>query len=497
MELVVSAITGDLVNRFISFLIKKYEGQENLEQKMVERLQHLLLRVHMVVEEAEGRYISNSKMLLELKRLVDAMYHGYHVLDTIKSRTTTLCISSGEDEEVSSSSSSNTLSSLTNSVNCFGATRSSATNRDELASALDNLETMVSNMTEFVLLLGSCERMFRSPYDTHLYIDNFMFGRQVEKQQVMSVLLQENLPDPFAPAVLPIIGISRVGKKTLVAHVCSNERVRSHFSSVLHLNGENICKMEYDEASIPAGPGRTLVVVEFASDIDDESWQKFSSSARRMGRGSKIIIISRIEKLTRLGTVRPVRVNSLSLEEYSYLFKVLAFGSTDPEEHPRLASVANELAVLMGGSLVTANVCADIFRNNQNVEFWLHVLNKYRNVVASNLSTFREHPKLRMERDRRIDITKLVSTSTSAPLHLMPPHCGDDDSTRGLPKVRFGDLIAGSAVVPKEEFELVAWESRIPPYKKFLNVAKFSDQLKSSRRQHRRPSPSNKRQRLD
>lgn len=50
----------------------------------MERLQQLPLRAHMVVEEADRRYITNSGMLLQLKMLSRAMYHGYHVLDTFK-----------------------------------------------------------------------------------------------------------------------------------------------------------------------------------------------------------------------------------------------------------------------------------------------------------------------------------------------------------------------------------------------------------------------------
>uniref|UniRef100_A0A453Q3T8 Disease resistance N-terminal domain-containing protein n=4 Tax=Triticinae TaxID=1648030 RepID=A0A453Q3T8_AEGTS len=476
MEMVVTAIAGDLVNRFISFLIKKHESHANLEKK-VERLQQLLLRIHMVVEEAEGRYITNSRMLLELKRLSEAMYQGYHVLDTIKYKA--LC-STRDEKKVSSSSNALSLTNSikcfhTNSTNCFHTTRSTTTIFHDLDSVLENLETMVSNMTEFVVLVGGCERMPRSPYDTYLYIDNFMFGRQVEKQQIMNVLLQENIP-PFAPTVLPIISTNRVGKKTLVAHVCNNDRVRSHFSLILRLKGESIHKTEHG-AFVPTG--RTLVVLEFTSDIDDVSWQKFYSTTRRMGKGSKIIIISRIESVSRLGTIRPMHLNSLSLEEYSYLFKVLAFGSTNPDDHPRLSLVASELAVLMGGSLVVANVCADIFRKNQNLQFWQHILNKYRNFLANNFSVFCEHPKLLIERDRPVDISKLVS-STSAPLRLMPPHCEDDDSTRDLPKVRYGDLIAGSVVPPREKFELVGWESRIPPYKKYVNVAMFSGEVNVS-----------------
>lgn len=51
-------------------------------EENIELLQHLLLRVHTVVEEAEGRYSQNSRMLIQLKKLQEAMYQGYDALDT-------------------------------------------------------------------------------------------------------------------------------------------------------------------------------------------------------------------------------------------------------------------------------------------------------------------------------------------------------------------------------------------------------------------------------
>jgi hypothetical protein len=44
-----------------------------LEEK-AERLQQLLTRVRTVIEEADGRYIMNSRMLMQLKMLTEAMY---------------------------------------------------------------------------------------------------------------------------------------------------------------------------------------------------------------------------------------------------------------------------------------------------------------------------------------------------------------------------------------------------------------------------------------
>jgi hypothetical protein len=51
MDLAISAVTGDLTNRLISYLMSRYTDHITLEEK-VERLQQLLLRVRMVIEEA-------------------------------------------------------------------------------------------------------------------------------------------------------------------------------------------------------------------------------------------------------------------------------------------------------------------------------------------------------------------------------------------------------------------------------------------------------------
>ncbi|KAL6893863.1 hypothetical protein ACP4OV_007961 [Aristida adscensionis] len=479
MELVVSAIAAELANRFTSFLINKYKDEENLEEKM-ERLQDLLIRAHTIVEEAEARYITNSMMLLQLKKLVEVMYRGYHVMDTIKYR---YLHSSGTEKQISIF---NDLS-LTTYIGQYVSKKSTLICHD-LQSTLDNLESTVSNMKEFVLFLGGCERMSRGPYDTYLYIDNFMFGRHLEKQQIISILLQDNLP-PFSPCVLPVIGGCRAGKKTPIAHVCNNEKIRTYFSSILHLNGENTGRLEHE----PFRAGRSLVVVEFSSDVDDEDWMKFYSSAKQlMGRGSKIIIISKIAEISRFGTVNPVLLNSLSHEEFCYLFKVLAFGSTNPDEHPQLASAAKDLAVALGGSLVIANLFAHMLRNNQTVGFWFGMVKKYRSMVENHFSVLGEHPKDLIDKGHSVDMTRILSFPGT--LRIMPPHSESDDSRRELPKVMFSDLFADTVVLPKE-FELVSWQSRIPPYKRFFNLATYCDE-ENIFKDHT-TTPTNKRQRLD
>lgn len=242
MEAAISAIVGDLTNRVLCYLDRKYTDKVGEEVKL-RRSNQLLLRIVAVVEEADGRHITNSAMLKQLEFLVESMYQGYHILDTFKYKSLVEGIT---EKEVRHSS---TLSILSFRLKCsrtMDGTRRSTSACDSLESLLENFEAAVANMNEFVILLMGCERMYRRPYDTYLYTDNFMFGRHVEKQRIINFLLQP--ADPGAALmVLPVIGGCRVGKKVLISHVCSDERVLSHFSSILHISGYNI---EYGEYNI-------------------------------------------------------------------------------------------------------------------------------------------------------------------------------------------------------------------------------------------------------
>nr|AVF19602.1 putative disease resistance RPP13-like protein [Triticum turgidum] len=60
--------------------MNKYDSSSHAqseEQKVVERLQHLLMRVGTIVEEADARYLTNSGMVMQLKMLSEDMYQGH------------------------------------------------------------------------------------------------------------------------------------------------------------------------------------------------------------------------------------------------------------------------------------------------------------------------------------------------------------------------------------------------------------------------------------
>jgi hypothetical protein len=150
-------------------------------------------------------------MLVQLRMLVDdGMCQGYHVLNTFRFKPA---------EEAPLQNQVTQSSALSTPLKRIRAAASSvriikASNHD-LQASLEKLETVVANMTEFVILLDGCKQMHRRPYDTYIYIDNFMFSRIVEKQELINALLQDN-SRVGVPAVVPVIGAHRARKKSLV-----------------------------------------------------------------------------------------------------------------------------------------------------------------------------------------------------------------------------------------------------------------------------------------
>ncbi|EMS67956.1 hypothetical protein TRIUR3_34299 [Triticum urartu] len=382
MEAAISVVTAELVSRFISFLKNKYQSSLNhaeSEEKVVERLQHLLTRVSIVVEEADGRYITNSGMLLQLKMLSEAMYKGYRVLDTLRYKTLqdSACF---DKVSVNDSSSSSLYLAIP-----FKRSRTYREKDDkamclESDGAMESLETIVAHMAEFVVLLGGYNLM------TILDHGRTMFGMM-------------------------------------------------------------------------------LVVIEFASDVDDDDWKRFHSFLIRVSRGSKIIIISKLTRLARFGSVQPIFQSVLSYDELRYLFKTLAFGSVDPIEHPRLVQIADGFAKelhTMQGALVATNMYADVLRRNLDVQFWRCILDRGIRYVKRNISIYGVHPSTLLEQGHPVDITDFALHPLSMRRYTINASIKEES-----PSVTLGELLADPSVRPNEDFILISWESRIPPRNTF------------------------------
>ncbi|CAM0954384.1 unnamed protein product [Alopecurus aequalis] len=454
MEALISAFLGDIVSRSISFVVEKSRQQTNTQDDL-QRLHQLLMRISAVIEEAEGRCVSNRGMIRQVSMMIKHMFRGYYLLDSFKGKE-----KKTHDDEASHSSFSQSKFNPAKRFRLLSSNtqiESMVTDRDnskELMQVILVLENMVVGMKEFAILLMSYPRMYRQPYGAYLYVDKYMFGRQMEREQAISFLLQVEPLGGEKLGVLPIVGPGHVGKSTLVEHVCDDERVRGHFALILLYQGNDLkdetattfrdqCVIKHQ--NIASDEGRLLVIIELLRDVDQLAWKRvLHTSERCMAHGSKIIITSRSERMVSVGTTEAIKLKCLSKEAYWYFFKMLVFGSMDPEEQPKLTSIAMELALEMRGSFIYANCLATVLRSNHSARFWCNVLRQCREFTQKNTLVFGEYPEDHMPR-YVWSIAETHQGSEHRKLLLLHDSSQKEPATRGeVPRITVVDLISKS-----------------------------------------------------
>lgn len=527
MEILLSVFLGELTTRSIDFLVRKCSTKPSAPE-LEDRLRRVMLRAQVIADEALGRHITNPAMLLQLSMLRDGVHQGHYMLDTSRCQ-----YSSRDDAEATtdtegsrkalalsraSSSPSSILPSSSRGKGRFRYSSSSSSRNAEvvllegLTNVLQKLSSMVDDAGEMVAFLTSYPRLHRQPYSMHVQLGNCMFGRQMEAELVVGFLLHSRRgpthghgsSQETAVEVLPIVGPGRVGKSTLVAHVCKDERVRAHFSEIIFLKegrhgftdddlatlvGEGCATEHQDGGGMPrpstnkdGRSSRLLLVVELSGDLDDDAWNKLCFAAkRRMSNDSSkvmVIVTSRSEKVTRFGTAAAVRLQNLSHEAFWYFFKTLAFGGTDPGAGTTHASssvrVAMEIAGMLGGCLVGANITAYLLRDNCDVRFWRKVLAFLRGVVLTHSqpdSGDGEHPFDLISDNRLAHLGRMAAPSTE---DLVLYHQDQRSPQEEVPDLRIQDVMYGSAR-PSGRFEALAWRSPIPPYYSYVNTCEIRD----------------------
>ncbi|CAO2192906.1 unnamed protein product [Urochloa humidicola] len=447
-EVIISAFMIELANRSISFLINKWSKLMTLNnEEMMGNLQRLLLRVGAIIDEAEGRRIISQAMLHQLHMMRKEMYRGYYMLDTY------LCQDhEGDKAKGDEAGQYFTLLSRINPAKRLCIRSGNSENRKELMRVLGNLETALQDAAEFIKLSGRYSRIPRQPYNMYYFLDNCMFGRQMEMEHVFNFLFQTQSPSADHLGVLPIIGPPTVGKSTLMEHACIDERVRSHFSRIVlltedDLRGEDMVTLEdggvikYDNRTFSGG--KVLIIIELYGDFDDSLWQ---------------------------------RMQYLTPEAFWYFFKVRLFGSIDMTDHPKLASLAMDMARELKCCFMGANILIEMLKSNFDIPLW--------NLALATRRILKQKNPLLCDLHHRVDPSALTKplihpiakrTSTGHMLvHNIYQTVFSQNGTYGLTAssrdtaapmvVTLKDLIFGSARPQGKNFDALAWRSHIPPH---------------------------------
>ncbi|KAG8055606.1 hypothetical protein GUJ93_ZPchr0001g32486 [Zizania palustris] len=475
MEAFFSAVLSDLVSRSISFMIDRYCWQQQDVEENLHRLHRVLLRIQAIVEEADGRCITNQAMLLQLRMVRDVMYRGYYFLDNFRYR---IVQPHARDEvgdhnllDLSHSSSLKRFCLSTRTWEIM----SDVLEKKELQKMLCRLENIVSDMHEFIVFVSSYPRVNRQPYCSYLLLENCMFGRQAEQERVINFLLEPHPPGDKGIDVLPIIGPGRVGKSTLVEHVCLHERVRKYFSTIVlccidSIEGGELappidsCVIKHRN---PASTKQSLLIIELVDDMDEMTWRTILDNLRRdqLPPVSKIIITGRSNKIAAFGTTEALELDFLPKEACWYFFRTIAFGSTNPEDEPKLASIGMEIANLVNGSFMAMHIFGGLLRSNLSVQFWYRFLQGLKYFVDMYFRLRGEHIRDYYKTNNGVSyvwthVNKFSATMCSH-YEASSAHLND------LHMLRSSDVFTRDFKL-QDKFEILEWQSTIPPYYSYM-----------------------------
>ncbi|KAL6842152.1 hypothetical protein ACP4OV_028131 [Aristida adscensionis] len=450
MEMILSAFLGEVAQRSISFFIERLSGEAASSLPSDEHLRRKLLRIRAIVEEAEGRQIKNQAMLEQLRVLQAGMYKGYYVLDSFKCRA-------HQEQDDHGVSHSFTLSKFNPAkrVQLCGAS-SSHGGEKELRQVICYLEMIVTDASEFVILIKGCPPLlYNRPYSTYLIMENCMFARHVEMEHIINFLMQKGSPGTVDLDVMPIVGPAKAGKSTLIEHVCNDDDLDERLVSIR--DGGVVKHQSYGGSGTTNE--RVLVIFQVNGDVDNASWSSlYSASKRYAANGSKIIISSWSDKIARFGTTQTLKVGFPTNEEYWYFFKALAFGSTNPEEEPKLASMAMEIADGLFGSFIAGNVMARMLRANFNVKFWTIALSCVKEINRRYRFMFGSHPITPSQKRKQLRILNGANEFCS----IIDDYQIVSDRDKA-PMITMQEVMSGTTV-PYGKFDVLAWRSSIPPY---------------------------------
>ncbi|KAL7234197.1 hypothetical protein ACSBR1_017735 [Camellia fascicularis] len=372
--------------KFFKSLTHHKEGD-----KLLKKLRSKLLRLSVILKDAEKQQFTNQLVKDWMDELKDAIYHADDLLDEIATKALGCKV---EAEYRSAVKNQVTTSTSTSDSSLYDAKLVS-----QMEEIIERLECFLEEKDDLGLKEVAdlkWSHSHRLP-STSLVDESGVYGRDDDKEKIIKILLLDEASSNEID-VIPIIGMGGIGKTTLAQLIYNDGRVVEHFDmkawvcvsdefDVLRVTKtflEAITSINYDTQDLnlfqvklkESLMGKKFLIV--LDDVWNENpshweilWTPFTAGAY----GSKIVATTRNHSVASIMQTIPVHhLQHLSNEDCWLLFAKISFDKGESKAFPKLEKIGKQIVDRCKGLPLAAKTLASLLRFKLDVEEWDEIL---------------------------------------------------------------------------------------------------------------------------
>ncbi|KAK9232401.1 hypothetical protein WN943_022647 [Citrus x changshan-huyou] len=408
-EAILTASVDLLLNKLSSDEIQSFAGQEQIQADLM-KWKEMLVMSKAVLDDAEEKKKTDESANLWLGDLQSLLYDVEDLLDEFQTEAfrRELLLANGEPAATHDHPSSSRTGKFRKLIPtcCTALTPQSIQLDYAMMSKIKEINKRFQDILLLKNLLGlNIFIPLRTTIDrqrlttSSLVNEAEVYGREIEKKEIVELLLRDDLMNDGRFSVFPIVGMGGLGKTTLAQLVYNDDRVWQHFDLRLwacvsdDFDLVRITKVIL--LSIVADPNvdnhdwnllqlqlknqlcgkRFLLVLDDVWNESYSDWVDLSCPFEAGAPGSKIIVTTRNQGVAEImGTVPAYQLKPLSDHDCLALFARHSLGTRDFSSHKSLEKIGKKIVTKCDGLPFAAKTLGGLLRGHHDKRDWEGVL---------------------------------------------------------------------------------------------------------------------------